>query len=100
MNFAIGEFSYLARFIAFPNNRNFVAAGLEMTINAVNGHIELGPKKPLNHRLLIVPLKHAIPRLIPLNELLCLCSPKAFRILNRLLIQFFVTLAIDVGISA
>ncbi len=57
-----------SRIIAFPDNRDLVAARVEMTVQAIVGDIELATLEPANITLGEIPFLHLIPGLIPINE--------------------------------
>ena len=86
MKLAIREFADLAR-LAFPDQRELVAARGEMTIEAVVRRVDLSADEPFRVRR--IPFENAIPFALPI-ELLGPSGPESFAIALRLLPDVFI----------
>ena len=100
VQFAIGQLAILAGIVPFPDDRNLVAAAFQVTVEAVEGNVELGPLEPLDVQIALVeaPVAHRVPGLEPGDVVFRLLGPEAFGVLDRLAIHFPVLIGGDVGL--
>src|SRR5690606_27456524 len=80
---------------ALPENRDLVAARVEMTIDAVVAGVELAVFEPLDVGAVEVVLAHLVPRLVPSDELLGLLGPERLGVFDRAPVHFLVLRIVD-----
>ena len=77
--------------VTFPNDRRLMWMFFKMTIKTVGSNIQLTICKPFNFKIISVKIGvfNFGKRFNPVNDF-CLLRPKAFRIVDRLLITCFI----------
>jgi hypothetical protein len=96
MQLMVGQRSFLY-WLSLPNQGRLVSPRTsEMPIEAVLRDVQFSAHKPLSKWFL--PLKDALPFLLPNKQFRRLLTPERFRVLNRFMVHFLVLLKTrDVG---
>ncbi len=92
---AVGQFTIMRRVVAFPDDRNLVAALFKMSVQTVDGNVKFAAQKPLYLAFGVVVMQYLLPRLMPVQKFGGLFSPKCFRFGYRLLVETLISSAID-----
>ncbi|MNF52087.1 hypothetical protein D3C84_334270 [compost metagenome] len=91
VQFTVSDVATLGRIIAFPDNRDLIAALGEVTVQAVVGNVQGAIGEPLDVDMVVVErgLLHRGERFDPV-EALGLFAPEAVRVDDRLLVHGLV----------
>jgi hypothetical protein len=91
VQFAVGDVAVLGRVVAFPDDRQLVAALFEVAVQAVVGNVQSAVGEPLDIDMVVVEggLLDRGERLDPV-ETLGLLAPEAVRVDHRLLVHGLV----------
>src|SRR5690606_23123693 len=84
------------RVVRLRDDRELVAARLEMAVQAVHRRVEFGALEPADVTSLVVPVEHAVPGLHPVEEQLRLLGPETLGILDGTPVHLIVSLRVDV----
>ena len=97
---AVGDVGGLGRVVAFPDDRDLLAALFQVAVDAVVGDVELAALEPGRLALRQVAVVHRVPGLEPVEEGLGLLAPEGFRVVYRLLVEALVGIVVEVGTLA
>ena len=97
----VGQALVFFGIVAFPENGHLVAAGFEVAVEAVIGHIQLAAREPADEQMIGIEavIRDPVPLPAPGDEPFGLFGPEARRVLDRLLIQGGVALSADMGLG-
>jgi hypothetical protein len=95
VQFAVGDLFVDVGVVTLPDDRDLVAARLEVAVQAVDADVELAPLEPADVRLVVVVVEDAVPRLRPGQELLGLLGPETLRVVHRALVHLLVLRIVD-----
>ncbi|MOA12887.1 hypothetical protein D3C78_1329120 [compost metagenome] len=100
MQLAVGDVAAFGRVIAFPDDRDLIAALGQMTVEAVVGNVQRAVGEPFDVDMVIVEgrLFHRGERLDPV-EALGLLAPEAVRVDDRLLVHGLVGRLVGQGVG-
>jgi hypothetical protein len=96
---AIGDLLIDVGIVALPDQGHLVAAGVQVAVQAVVGHVELAAGEPFDVQVLRVeaPVGDLVPFLEPAYIVLCLLGPEAVGVLHRALVHLVVLRGGDIG---
>ncbi len=98
VQFTVGDLAVFVRVVAFPDDGDLVAAGLEVAVEAVVGDVEGAALEPIDMQVILVerPVECGVPFLEPGQVFFGLLAPEAGGIIHRALVHFLVLLSGDI----
>ena len=89
----------LRRVIALPEQGCLLGASGQVTVNAVDAHVQAPTGEPAGAPFMKVVIDYRLPGLVPLQELGGLLAPETRRVFHRALVHLAITLGRDVRIA-